>query len=194
MVNQSISNFWLNMELMLITKVKMILLLFIGLVINFFISNDLHFIFLIASGGFATSVKKLIALKADVNAVSGSGATPVHLAALSGNLNSVEKLIEKNVDPLQVDSLGRTALHFAVSSGQARCISYLLQIKPAAMRIKDRQGNTPLDLARKTKNQEAIKILSVIIFFFLFFNFIFFFLKIRKDHWFLNIKQFLKLS
>lgn len=135
----------------------------------------------------------MIALKADVNAVSGSGATPVHLAALSGNLNSVEKLIEENVDPLQVDSLGRTALHFAVSSGQARCISYLLQIKPAAMRIKDRQGNTPLDLARKTKNQEAIKILSVIIFFFLFFNFIFFFLKIRKDHWFLNIKQFLKL-
>jgi ankyrin repeat protein len=95
--------------------------------------------------------------------------TALHLAALKGDDTStkalekakldVQALVEARPELLDVrDKDGRTALHLAAATGHREAIKAL--IKAAAdTSVKDNQGLTPLALADKCKQHDALKLL-----------------------------------
>ncbi len=73
---------------------------------------------------------------------------------------TVEYLVkEKGLDINVVDNSGKTALHHAVQNRRIGIVLRLLKIG-ADKKIKDSQGETPLDIAMKENNEKLIKLLK----------------------------------
>lgn len=100
-------------------------------------------------------------LRADINARTKAGSHALHLAASCGSLNCLERLYDAKVEDCPIDNLLRTPLHLAAMDGDVRCVKYLILKTPSALKMKDAQGLTPLDCARKRGCKEAEKILEV---------------------------------
>ncbi len=102
----------------------------------------------------------LLAADAEVDAVDGSGHTPLDTAVLSAQSTVVPVLLHYGADPRRVRSQdGRGPLHEACIKGSAALIEMLVNAgaDPAA---RDKSGQTPIDLALAYKNRGAIAALE----------------------------------
>lgn len=100
--------------------------------------------------------------------IIGDEATALHYAAGAGNLETVKLLIEAGLDPSAADVEGQTPLHIAirherwwndskeVNKRYLEIIEYLLE-NDASLEFTDREGRTPLELAKETKSPREIR-------------------------------------
>ena len=109
-----------------------------------------------AQNGNAETVRKLIALGADVNYQKKDGWTPLMTAAAEGHADAVKVLLENGAKPNAKSKSGRTALHFATQYGQEPVVKLLLDygadptaaIYPSF--VKEREPKTPIETALHT--------------------------------------------
>lgn len=104
---------------------------------------------------WATSVAKLL-VEAGANPnlasrpregnSSDGGVTPLMLA-VKQDLEFLQLLLDKGGDPNLVDRQGRSAMHHAIHWGREKAVSALLA-RGAKLGLRDRNGRTPLGLAR----------------------------------------------
>ena len=112
----------------------------------------------VAAGGYKEAlVASLLASKADVNAVSLNGQTPLHKAAekdWSSSPGIVASLLASKAAVDAVDQEGNAPLHKAAEGGDKGVVASLLASK-AAVNAVSLSGETPLDRAK----QEEVKAL-----------------------------------
>lgn len=82
--------------------------------------------------------------RADLEAKTKFGCTPLHLAASQGNDSIVWFLIQKHVKCGKKDGKGHTALHSATGAGHAKVVHTLLWKHPNLVDRKDFSKRTPL--------------------------------------------------
>ncbi|MCH1911596.1 ankyrin repeat domain-containing protein [Leptospira noguchii] len=121
------------------------------------------------SAGRLDLLKMYIDLKLDVNEPSNNSETPLHEASYRGYDKIVKLLLEhgakvntltvviKQIPPMS--SGGHTPLHYAVLSGKLNTAKILLKYG-ADKTIKNGDGETPLDIAKKKGNKELIELLK----------------------------------
>jgi ankyrin repeat protein len=106
-------------------------------------------------------VKCLLSGRADINAKSDVGYTPLHLAVIKGHDKIVEYLISENADVNTADKeRGGTPLHSAAANNIDVKIAQMLIKAGAKVNAKDfAGGGTPLDLAIPNNNVKFAKAL-----------------------------------
>lgn len=129
-------------------KIGLVLLcvLLVGCGKNFSLFNAVQ-------AGNASTVKKLIAFGADVNAQKKDGWTPLMVAAAEGHADVVKVLLDGGAKPNAKNKSGRTALHFATQYTQEPVVKLLLDygadptatIYPSF--VKEREPKTPIEIA-----------------------------------------------
>ena len=75
---------------------------------------------------------------------------PLHHAAKAGHYGKVKALLDAEPGAVDhVDNFGATPLHLACSSsgGDQRCMELLLAAAPESAKVRDEQGQAPLNLA-----------------------------------------------
>ena len=100
--------------------------------------------------------------RTDINAVSGSGATPLMLSVISQHIKAVQVLLEHGADVNAKDTVdvrGMTALMYAASKGSIDIVKLLLK-HGADASILTRNGLTALKLAEYRNHEKIIEILS----------------------------------
>ncbi len=95
---------------------------------------------------------------ADVNALTGYGFSPLHLAASSNTDSFIPLLTSKGADVNQANSIGFTPLHAACDRGYFAAASTLLQAG-ANVNSVDQDGFSPLLSATMSGNVELVKLL-----------------------------------
>ena len=109
--------------------------------------------------GFIQRAQGLLKKDFDVNSVSESGLTLLHVAALNGHHTFVEKLFLLGADILAKDTMGNTALHLATWAGHYDTICSLIA-GGAPLNEPNAEGNTPLHFAAQYgKEKRCAKIL-----------------------------------
>lgn len=100
---------------------------------------------------------------ADPNIQSCGGEVPCSEAATHGNVFLLKALLDRGANPNTPDIIGDTALHMATlgrdTPEQAECVRILLQ-HGANPRVKNEDGRTPLELAKKNGNPGLVKALE----------------------------------
>ena len=100
--------------------------------------------------------------------IVGDEATALHYAVSSGNLKSVQLLLEAGMDPSAADDKGQPPLHIAIiferwerdnqrDATKFPAIVELLLKHDASIRFEDKEGRTPIELARKVKSSDEIR-------------------------------------
>ena len=85
----------------------------------FFFVKSVNSIDLFYLSGSKNLIKVLIDAKAEVNAKTNNGLTPLHYAARdSGMVFRVEVLVENKAEVNEEDNLGKTPLDYAEESGK----------------------------------------------------------------------------
>jgi ankyrin repeat protein len=79
----------------------------------------------------------------DVNAVNGSGETPLMLAALRGDLRWAQRLVERGA---KVHKEGWSPLHYAATGSEAKIVAFLLD-RGAPVNAPSPNRSTPLMMA-----------------------------------------------
>ena len=80
-----------------------------------------------AKGGHAAVVRQLVGAKADVGALTVTGAAPLHFAAASGSRETIAILLDAGADAnVQEPQWGQTPLMFAAASGRTEAVKLLL--------------------------------------------------------------------
>ncbi|WAR13828.1 MIB2-like protein [Mya arenaria] len=120
----------------------------------------------------------LIKVKCNLDVLDNHGRTPLHIAVSQGNKRSVELLLTVGCKVDVQDDDGNTALHVAqisralpdqlarllgvplVNDDTGIQISCLLAEAGAAVTVKNKKGDTPLDLCSDTATREFIKRLA----------------------------------
>src|SRR5262249_10550026 len=70
----------------------------------------------------------------------------------------LQLLLDYGADVNGVSKIGKTALHYAATAGHLRVITLLLE-HGANTRLRDAEGDTPLDLARANGKSAAVALL-----------------------------------
>jgi ankyrin repeat protein len=108
--------------------------------------------------GQTAVARMLIAASADVNAHNEEYVTPIIPAGRQGQLDVVKDLAAAKADLNAVSrATGRTALHWAVANGHGPIVEFLLS-QNVRTDILDREGCTPLDLAKKGNLERIAKL------------------------------------
>lgn len=110
-----------------------------------------------ASSASLPVVEYLVGLKADVNAKSINGATPLYVAARSGQKEIAEFLLKNGAD-VNATGEGGPAINQAVYRGSADMVRLLLDYK-ADISLTDGDGNTALHSAAIWNAGEAAHML-----------------------------------
>lgn len=111
-------------------------------------------------GFFDTRVLRvLLEAGANPNVRDEDGKTALMEASGYGYEDAVKLLIEHKADVNLKDSGGRSALMHAAAGNYVDAIPYLLR-NGADLDAKDAKGETALDIARKSKNDVAVEMLS----------------------------------
>jgi len=114
-----------------------------------------------ASGGHCGVIKELLNSKADVNAKTRYGDTPLHMATVKGRNDAVAMLLNSCADVNVKNKNKMTALHVVLFLRTVRrhdIMNELINFH-ADVNVKDINGDTPLSIAHRTKDAEAIRIL-----------------------------------
>ena len=104
-------------------------------------------------------VRELLDAGADKDVRDALGATALHAAMLQPNLAVVKLLLDYGFDPdVRATKNGNTPLHYAVACNNIGATRLLLQYN-ANKNIRNMDGLTPLEKARKEEKLEIIKLL-----------------------------------
>lgn len=97
------------------------------------------------------TVKALLNLKADVNALDADGRAPIHYAACKdSNLDVLKILLESSgIEPNKLSKIKSNALHFAAEFCAFEIAKVLIEKNCCDKNAKDCNGWTPLDYALK---------------------------------------------
>ena len=98
----------------------------------------------------------LLTLSAEVNIQDRWGCTPLHDCAFEGNENFCRLLLERNANVNIQDNFGYTPLH---NSDCSKIIDLLVMYGPQSVNICDAEGLTPLQMAERHGNAQAVKML-----------------------------------
>ncbi len=111
-----------------------------------------------AHSGNMNMLKLLIDAKADL-ASESHGNTPIMLAASGGHIEIIEFLVSQGVSVNQTSKrTGRTAIFSAIHLVKPEVIRALIRLK-ANINVRSKLGETPLNEAIKSKNQNIIEML-----------------------------------
>jgi len=115
-----------------------------------------------AEFGKREAVNLFLKAGASINAKNYNKATPLHIAVKNRNKKTVMALIDGGA---KIDVFGYrsniTPLHLAVIKGDDNIVKILLN-SGAKMNLKDRQGETPLDLAIRRKHKKIVLLLRAL--------------------------------
>ena len=115
---------------------------------------------LAAFNGHTDTVRLLLVSGARVDTRNAAGRTALMHASSGPYAETVRLLLERKADPNLADNVEKwTALMFAAGEGQTEVVKLLLK-HGADASIKDVDGDTALDFARKNKHVETIRILK----------------------------------
>ena len=116
-------------------------------------------IFIASYMGNVDLVTNILASSPDKDIRSDSGDTPLNIAMLQRNTTVMKLLLDYGFDPNAKSTMnGFTPLHSAVSANNADGARLLLQYR-ADKNIKNDDGQTPLDMARKNDKRDLVLIL-----------------------------------
>lgn len=105
-------------------------------------------------------IKAGIQMHATIKMEDGSDYNALHLAAEAGHPQVCQVLLHAGINPhLTVGASGQNALHIAVKEGNADVVK-LLATNEELLNSKDKNGKTPLDLAKDKGNENIVKILK----------------------------------
>jgi uncharacterized protein len=106
-------------------------------------------------------VELLLEAGADAVTPSEGGVTPLMWAARGGHVGSTRALLAHGCGDIDArDRDGRTALWWSCYRWYANAVLLLLEAG-ADMRIAERQGRTPLDVARESGHHDCVAVLEV---------------------------------
>ena len=111
-----------------------------------------------ARAGHIEAVKHHLAAGTDVNAKTGVGTTPLHVAAISVQNEIAKLLIANGADVNAKDKAGRIALHLAANWGHKEIVELLITNGTEVNTI-DNAGKTPIDWANARRQTEATDLL-----------------------------------
>ena len=110
--------------------------------------------------GEVSKVKEMLDVGVPVDSEDGVGLTALQWAAWKNRTDVMELLLSRGADVnKQSDCYHATALHLAAFCNNTDVIKVLLKIG-ASTNIKDRYGDTPIDLARLVNNKAAVRLLE----------------------------------
>jgi len=95
----------------------------------------------------------------DLEAKDAKGISCLGYAVGANRIAVVKLLLEKKADPAQCDASSGTALHYAAAYGRNELLEFFLK-GGLEVNAKTTQGQTPLSLATKNKQKEAIELLK----------------------------------
>ena len=108
------------------------------------------------SKGYGDIAELLLDHGADIDARSYyNDTTPLHFACLYDHASTTKLLLDRGCAVNSVRYDGETALHTACRLGSMECVKELLA-HGADTTVKDNNGKTPLDVAKRSKNQSII--------------------------------------
>jgi uncharacterized protein len=105
------------------------------------------------------TLKKLIAGKADVNAVQPDGGTALLWAIHWGDAEAVDLLLKAGADVKVANRLNATPLYLAAESGNDVIVRKLLEAGADPNQTVLSEGETPLMFAARSGNVEAMRLL-----------------------------------
>ncbi|KAK5051609.1 hypothetical protein LTR84_003261 [Exophiala bonariae] len=109
-------------------------------------------------------ISALLENRANPGIVNNDGKTPLHMAAESGQCGAIDVLLDRmwaNTARDQHDRFGNTALHYAVLAGKLVAVRSLLRAC-ANHSLRNKNGDTALDIARKDSGEEYCKTPEII--------------------------------
>jgi len=111
--------------------------------------------------GATSSVIALLQAGANPDLATGDRwkSTPLMEAARDGNIEIARRLLRAGARIDHPDAAGGTALHWAVRAGQAPYADVLLKGR-ADQSIRDRSGETPLDIANRIHHADLVTLLE----------------------------------
>ncbi len=95
----------------------------------------------------------------DVDAVTQSLHTPLHLAGFCGDAATLRVLARWVADINQMDEDGKTVLHFAAASGNIEAVQFLLQLADIDSLAQTNIGHSPTDIAIQFGHFDVAQIL-----------------------------------
>ena len=111
--------------------------------------------------GSLNIVKHLVNKGANVNSQNDDGDCPLHEVAFNNYLDIAKLLL--NLDDIQVDLQenyhGGTPLHSAAGKGHVDMIKLLVEKGKANTNLKNKKGETPLQVAKRKKKYNAVALL-----------------------------------
>merc|ERR1712060_302893 len=116
-------------------------------------------LFTAAEQGGVESLRRLIDLRAEPDWKGQHGRTPLLAACKNGHAKCAVLLLEAGADPNLANVQGVGPVHVAAASGHLECLRALRSAR-ADMLKRDGSGVTALEWAKRTKQKEAVKLLS----------------------------------
>ena len=87
--------------------------------------------------------------------------TPLHWASSNNLYSTVVLLVENDSDLKAENTMGNTPLHHAINSNaDIKLIKYLIDKDKSLLKIKNKEGKTPIDIAVSNGNAEIIALLN----------------------------------
>lgn len=112
-----------------------------------------------AAKGNIDAIHRLSAEGNDMNAINEEGITPLIRAVNLNQKQSVVALLDDGADINAADTTaGNTPLHHAILQGSTQLIRVLLE-RNAQLSIPNKEGKTPIDLARNAANKEIFRLM-----------------------------------
>lgn len=115
---------------------------------------------LAARGGHSQVIQLLSLFGASVDDVGQAGAPPIVSAAAGCQNSCIETLLSLGAEINATDIDGNTPLHAAVMQTNCTSTIQLLLLHGANIKISNKSGLTPIQLALNTLNQEALEALG----------------------------------
>ena len=112
-----------------------------------------------ARNGDVSKVVRLLDEGMPVDIVDVIGRTALQLATYNSKTGVIHELLQRGANLNKQNRFGWTALHWSAKFNKTGAIQLLL-LYGASTTIKDGEGRTPIDVARKRKHKEAVLLMQ----------------------------------